>query len=116
MEKGFYRVETRRVDDSSKRSDSFTFFVPLSSSGQLDPDGEGPPYRFEAVWDGEKFVGEFKERASQKQNVLVWAGIENGDCQTDLLTVPLSNEREVCVFDSSGVRRTYRVTGIRITK
>jgi hypothetical protein len=111
MQKDFYRVELR-PDDPKKKSDLFLLSVPLDASGRLDPDGEGPPYRFEAVWDGEDYTGEFKERANQKQNVLVWSGVENGECSTDLLKAPLQIDRLISVAASIGGQRLYRVTRI----
>jgi hypothetical protein len=111
MEKGFCRVDLGRVDDSARRNDSFILFVPLDADGQLDPDGEGPPYLFKAVWDGEDWVGEFKERG----NTLVWSPIQFGDCRTDLLKAPLRIGGLVSVSTNEG-RRTYRVTGIHTMK
>jgi len=108
MDKGFYRVELRRVGDPT---DLFILFVPLDANGQLDPDGEGPPYLFKAVWDGGDWVGEFKERANQKNNVLVWSPIQEGECQTDMLKVPLQKDGSVWVYTREG-RRNYRITGI----
>jgi len=112
MEQGFYRVDLRINDP--RKNDSIVLFVPLDADGGLDSEGEGPPFLFRALWDGENWAGEFKPTESGNQNRLVWlgGGIEGGECQTDLLTVPLRTGSLVSVVTSEG-SRIYRVVGLR---
>lgn len=93
-------MSQHRVYLQSEDGDNIVVFVPLRANGTYDPKTAGP-HLARGVWEGYDFFAEFQVDPDSETNTFVDTcylnGGDDGDAQTDFLTVPAKLGQQVDV-------------------